>query len=67
VGLRHWTVVLEEYEQVAAVGERVSAAGISTEEREGGEADGFLVRDPWGIAVLFVTPEGLAARGANLP
>ena len=67
VGLLHWTVVLEEHEQVAAVGERVRAAGISTEEREGGAADGFLVRDPWGIAVLFVTPEGLAARGASLP
>jgi catechol 2,3-dioxygenase len=62
VGLRHWTVVLEEPEQVAAVGEQVCAASISTEEREGGGAGGFLVRDPWGIAVLFVTPEGLAAR-----
>jgi catechol 2,3-dioxygenase len=58
VGLRHWTVVLEDLDQVAAVNERVRAAGISTEEREGS----FLVRDPWGIAVLFVTPEGLAAR-----
>ena len=27
--------------------------GITTEEREGG----LLVRDPWGIAVLFVAPE----------
>ena len=62
VGLRHWTVVLEDPDQVAAVGERVRAAGISTEEREGG----FLVRDPWGIAVLFVTPEGLTAREAGL-
>ena len=57
VGLRHWTVVLEDREEVAAVSERVRAAGIATEEREGG----FLVRDPWGIAVLFVTPEGLMA------
>jgi catechol 2,3-dioxygenase len=62
VGLRYWTVVLEGPEQVAAVGEQVRAASISTEEREGGRAGGFLVRDPWGIAVLFVTPEGLAAR-----
>jgi catechol 2,3-dioxygenase len=58
VGLRHWTVVLEEQEQVAAVAERVRAAGIATEEHE----RGFLVRDPWEIAVLFVTPEGTAAR-----
>ena len=53
VGLRHWTVVLEEQEQVAAVGERVLAAGIATEKHE----RGFLARDPWEITVLFVTPE----------
>jgi catechol 2,3-dioxygenase len=58
VGLRHWTVVLEEQEQVAAVDERVRSAGIATEDHE----SGFLVRDPWEIAVLFVTPEGSAAR-----
>ncbi len=57
VGLRHWTVVLEAAEDVAAVGERVRAAGVATEERDGG----ILARDPWGIAVLFVTPGGLAA------
>jgi catechol 2,3-dioxygenase len=61
VGLRHWTVVLEDSRQVAAVAERVRAAGISTEEREGGGADGFLVRGPWGLAILFATPEGPAA------
>ena len=53
VGLRHWTVVLQRPEDVAAVGGRVGAAGVAAEEREGG----LLVRDPWGIAVLFVTPE----------
>jgi catechol 2,3-dioxygenase len=53
VGLRHWTVVLEEQEQAAAVGDRVRAAGLATEER----GRGFLVRDPWEIAVLFATPE----------
>ena len=58
VGLRHWTVVLEEPEEVEAVRERVRAAGIATEEREGG---GFLVRDPWGIAVLFVPAQSLEA------
>jgi hypothetical protein len=57
VGLRHWTVVLDDPEEVAAVHERVRAAGIATEDREGG----FLVRDAWGIAVLFVTPKSLTA------
>jgi catechol 2,3-dioxygenase len=57
VGLRHWTVVLEDPEEVAAVGGRIRDAGIATEEREGG----LLVRDPWEIAVLFSTPEGLKA------
>jgi catechol 2,3-dioxygenase len=58
VGLRHWTVVLEEQGQVAAVDKRVRAAGIATEEHE----RGFLVRDPWEIAVLFATPDVLAER-----
>jgi catechol 2,3-dioxygenase len=53
VGLHHWTVVLKDREEVAAVGERARTAGIATEEREGG----LLVRDPWGIALLFVAPE----------
>ena len=61
VGLRHWTVVLEEQEQVAAVGDRVRAAGITTEEFE----RGFLVRDPWEIAVLFVTPDDHAEHEEN--
>ena len=58
VGLRHWTVVLDYPEEVEAVRERVRAAGIATEEREGG---GFLVRDPWGIAVLCVPAQSLEA------
>jgi len=58
VGLRHWTVVLEDPEEVAAVGGRTREAGIATEEREGG----ILVRDPWGIAVLFVTADRERAR-----
>jgi catechol 2,3-dioxygenase len=66
VGLCHWTVVLAEHEQVAAIGERVSAAGIPTEERAGDEAGGFLVRDPWGNAVLLVTPEVLATRAEGM-
>jgi catechol 2,3-dioxygenase len=51
VGLRHWTVVLTGQDELAAVRERVAAAGIATEDRA--DAGGFLVRDPWNIAVLF--------------
>ena len=58
VGLRHWTVVLEDQEQVVEVGGRTLAAGIATEEHEGG----FLVRDPWGIPVLFTAPDATAGR-----
>jgi catechol 2,3-dioxygenase len=50
VGLRHWTVALEDPADLAAVRERVGAAGIDVEESEG---DGFLVRDPWAIAAVF--------------
>ena len=57
VGLRHLTVVLEEHDQVAAVRERALAAGIEAEEGDGGGAGGFLVRDPWDIAVRFATHE----------
>src|SRR5215204_1277590 len=53
VGLRHWTVVLDDPEDVAAVSGRIREAGIATEER--GAA--YLVRDPWGIAVLFFSSQ----------
>lgn len=53
VGIRHWTVVLDDPEKVEAVRERIREAGIETEKRESG--DGFLVRDPWGIAVAFAS------------
>ena len=49
-GLREWTVVLAERDQVAAVRARVEAAGLDAEDHAGG----FLVRDPWGTAVAFV-------------
>ena len=48
----------DDPEEVEAVLERVRAAGVATEEREGGS---FLVRDPWGIAVLFVPAQSLKA------
>jgi catechol 2,3-dioxygenase len=51
VGLRHWTVVLEDPEEIEAVRERVQAAGIEVED----EGEGFVVRDPWGIATVFTS------------
>src|SRR5215208_2879898 len=48
VGMRHWTLVLDEPGQVTAVRERVAAGGAPVEERPGG----FLTRDPWNNAVL---------------
>jgi catechol 2,3-dioxygenase len=54
VGLRHWTIVLENPADLAAVRERVRATGVEVEE---GEDDGFLVRDPWGTAVVFTRHE----------
>jgi catechol 2,3-dioxygenase len=48
VGLRHWTVVLDSPDEVAAVRTRLEGAGAPVEER----ADGFLTRDPWNNAVL---------------
>ena len=57
VGLRHWTVVLDK-EEVEEVRERVRAAGIETED---GSDGGFIVRDPWEIAVRFSTRGALAA------
>jgi catechol 2,3-dioxygenase len=50
VGLRHWTIVLDDPEDLDAVRQRVRAAGVGVEEHEGGS---FVVRAPWEIAVLF--------------
>ena len=47
VGLREWTVELPAAADVAAVRERLEAAGVAVEPAAGG----FLVRDPWGIAL----------------
>jgi catechol 2,3-dioxygenase len=49
VGLRHWTVVLEDESQIADVLAKLDSAGIDHEDREGG----VFVRDPWNIALLF--------------
>jgi catechol 2,3-dioxygenase len=52
-GLRHWTIELPTSADVAAVRERVEAAGL-----EAAPADrGFIVADPWQTAVLIVTRE----------
>ena len=47
-GLQRWTVRLPE-DDLAAVRERAEAAGVETEDADGG----FLVRDPWQTAVAF--------------
>ena len=49
VGLRHWTVRLPSAADVAAVRGRLEAAGAAIEPADGG----FLIRDPWDIAVRF--------------
>jgi catechol 2,3-dioxygenase len=48
-GLEHWTVELERAEEVDAVRARAEAAGAPVEPTE----HGFLVRDPWGNALLI--------------
>jgi len=48
VGLRHWTVRLPRHEDVQRVRARLEAADVHVNERPGG----FLVHDPWAIALL---------------
>jgi catechol 2,3-dioxygenase len=48
VGLRRWTVVVDA-DALAALRARLAAAGVEHEDVDGG----VLVRDPWGIPVLF--------------
>jgi catechol 2,3-dioxygenase len=50
VGLRRWTVVIDA-PSLAALRERVEAAGVDHEARDGG----LLLRDPWDNQVLFAT------------
>jgi catechol 2,3-dioxygenase len=49
VGMRHWTIVLDSPDEVAAVRTRLEGAGAPVEERP----DGFLARDAWNNAVLI--------------
>jgi catechol 2,3-dioxygenase len=48
-GLREWTVELPGHPDVAAVRARADRAGAAVEPRPGG----FLVRDPWGTALVM--------------
>ena len=57
VGLRHWTVLLEDQSQIDAVRERAAAAGIEHEQRDGG----LVLRDPWDNAVASKLEEHLKA------
>jgi len=50
VGLRHWTVIVDP-DALAALRERLGAAGSEIEE----QPEGILVRDAFGIATLFAT------------
>jgi catechol 2,3-dioxygenase len=50
VGLRHWTLVVNGAEQLAAVRERLRAIGAPVEETSAG----ILTRDPSGTTVLVV-------------
>jgi catechol 2,3-dioxygenase len=50
VGLRHWTLVVDGAEQLAAVRERLRAIGAPVEETSAG----ILTRDPSGTTVLVV-------------
>jgi catechol 2,3-dioxygenase len=52
VGMRHWTLVLDEPSEVGAVRERVAAGGGPVEEHPGG----FLTRDPGNNAVVVRAP-----------
>jgi catechol 2,3-dioxygenase len=51
VGLRHWTVQLPTDADIADVRSRAVSSGAAVEPVDGG----FLARDPWQIAVTFVS------------
>ena len=58
LGLRHWTVGLPTADDVAAVRSRLEGAGVAVEAIEGG----FRARDPWEIAIDFVSKQPLRGR-----
>jgi catechol 2,3-dioxygenase len=54
VGMRHWTIVLQQPDEVDAVRERLRAAGIDCAPVTGG----FAATDPFGMTVRIVVAEG---------
>jgi catechol 2,3-dioxygenase len=58
VGLHHWSLILEQPEEVEAVRQRLAAAGIATSELE----RGILVEDPWGIPMAIETGARVSAE-----
>jgi catechol 2,3-dioxygenase len=59
VGLRHWTILVQDAAELEAARGRLRAAGADIDER----ADGVLVRDPAGIALLLaVVPAPVELR-----
>src|SRR6185437_1670792 len=52
VGLRSFTIELPDRRELAAVLGRIEAAGLATSP----EADGVLVRDPWGTGIVLSAP-----------
>lgn len=61
VGLRSWAIELDTGEQVAEVRDRLTGAGVEVSELE----DGFLVRDPWEIALMVMAKASASAASAT--
>ncbi|MDP8943242.1 MAG: VOC family protein [Actinomycetota bacterium] len=61
IGLRHWTVVLADPSERAALRERLERAGVESRESAGVDspeaAGGLLARDPAGNAVTFIVAD----------
>ncbi|MDQ3609407.1 MAG: VOC family protein, partial [Actinomycetota bacterium] len=53
VGLRRWTVVLEDADQVDAAHDRLAAAGVGTQRSDGS----LHARDPWDLALSVVAAQ----------
>ncbi len=64
VGLRHWTIELDDDDQVQAVARRVAAAGGSVAPYDQGHGRGVLLRDPWEIAVAVTARDPAWTRSA---
>jgi len=49
IGLRHWTLILDSDEDLAAIRGRLTALGVAVDDRQ----DGVIAHDPSNIAVLI--------------